>query len=479
MARLSGLQKEVLALYRNCLRESRKKPQATRSHFESFASSCIAEWSYQNLTPALATHTCPAHANLILPATAQGLVGAPFLDHDELHAQGANDSAVEMHYNGETDWMDDFEPDSAASGPGKQHKNCPTRDTRPRRDISSSPEYLSKDDSLSSKDARRDVSPLHKSEVGISAPPRKVSHSTLRGQLSEMEADACPAPLHSHATDVFSNDSVAQGHQNVNDELVEAISRNIAQQLHMLSIKDTTVCGRSDTQQPLSRTSDSLENELRTPSQREALNRFTQELQRYAEQSGAKGKLPIPTPTPPRSSTSLHTIAALLPFRSEFKAVGLAITSKDQKKRSSHRSPVDKHRAMMNQAPRSHVEQQHLQLDGNAGCPSSSTEIPFPVSKDMDEFRYAMVDQPKTHKYRRKKGQASQTTNAYISRMAQCHIFGEKVEPAKEPRQTEDKIDFPSCTKHTKDEAIKPDFFHWARDTYDLLERVVGIGSPR
>lgn len=55
--RLSGLQKEVLALYRQCLRESRKKPQvcechddtcvqetqwltrrqATRSHFEHFA----------------------------------------------------------------------------------------------------------------------------------------------------------------------------------------------------------------------------------------------------------------------------------------------------------------------------------------------------------------------------------------------------------------------------------------------------------
>ncbi|EXK47338.1 hypothetical protein FOXG_00127 [Fusarium oxysporum f. sp. lycopersici 4287] len=86
-----------------------------------------------------------------------------------------------MHYNGETDWMDDFESDSAASGSGKQHKNCPTRDTRPRRDISSSSEYLFKDDSLSSKDARRDASPLHMSEVGISAPPKKVSHSTLRG----------------------------------------------------------------------------------------------------------------------------------------------------------------------------------------------------------------------------------------------------------------------------------------------------------
>ncbi|KAK3500568.1 hypothetical protein B0T13DRAFT_535423 [Neurospora crassa] len=37
MARLSGLQKEVLGLYRKCLRECRKKPEATRAHFRAFA----------------------------------------------------------------------------------------------------------------------------------------------------------------------------------------------------------------------------------------------------------------------------------------------------------------------------------------------------------------------------------------------------------------------------------------------------------
>ncbi|KAH7628839.1 hypothetical protein B0T09DRAFT_289163 [Sordaria sp. MPI-SDFR-AT-0083] len=37
MARLSGLQKEVLGLYRKCLRECRKKPEATRDHFKAFA----------------------------------------------------------------------------------------------------------------------------------------------------------------------------------------------------------------------------------------------------------------------------------------------------------------------------------------------------------------------------------------------------------------------------------------------------------
>ncbi|KIN03979.1 hypothetical protein OIDMADRAFT_18120, partial [Oidiodendron maius Zn] len=35
--RYSGLQREVLSLYRKCLRESRKKPANARPHFESFA----------------------------------------------------------------------------------------------------------------------------------------------------------------------------------------------------------------------------------------------------------------------------------------------------------------------------------------------------------------------------------------------------------------------------------------------------------
>ncbi|KAM3074420.1 hypothetical protein ACMFMF_006432 [Clarireedia jacksonii] len=37
MVRYSGLQKEVLGLYRRCLRESRKKPVEARKHFEAFA----------------------------------------------------------------------------------------------------------------------------------------------------------------------------------------------------------------------------------------------------------------------------------------------------------------------------------------------------------------------------------------------------------------------------------------------------------
>lgn len=37
MPRYSGLQKDVLALYRNCLRAARTKPSETRPNFENYA----------------------------------------------------------------------------------------------------------------------------------------------------------------------------------------------------------------------------------------------------------------------------------------------------------------------------------------------------------------------------------------------------------------------------------------------------------
>ncbi|KAK8165758.1 complex 1 protein-domain-containing protein [Phyllosticta citribraziliensis] len=37
MAKLSGLQRDVLSLYRNCLRAARKKPEDTRRNWKAFA----------------------------------------------------------------------------------------------------------------------------------------------------------------------------------------------------------------------------------------------------------------------------------------------------------------------------------------------------------------------------------------------------------------------------------------------------------
>ncbi|KAK8050666.1 hypothetical protein PG994_012396, partial [Apiospora phragmitis] len=69
----------------------------------------------------------------------------------------------------------------------------------------------------------------------------------------------------------------------------------------------------------------------RTSSQRKALRHFTRELEKYAKAAGAAGKLPVITPTESESKPSVHTIKPLLPYRTEFQAAGLAVTSEEQR----------------------------------------------------------------------------------------------------------------------------------------------------
>lgn len=115
--------------------------------------------------------------------------------------------------------------------------------------------------------------------------------------------------------------------------LIEAVARNIAQQLQLLSLANQSTSGSHDTPKTTSPPSGDLEAASRSSSQRKALDRFTQELERFAQHSGVKGKLPFSSASPTRSSVTLRTISALLPFRPEFRAAGLAVTSKDQARR--------------------------------------------------------------------------------------------------------------------------------------------------
>ncbi|KAI0854119.1 hypothetical protein F5Y00DRAFT_256618 [Daldinia vernicosa] len=78
----------------------------------------------------------------------------------------------------------------------------------------------------------------------------------------------------------------------------------------------------------------------RTSSQRKALNRFTRQLEKYADAAGAAGKAPVMTPTDSDSKMSYHTVQPLLPYQKEFQAAGLAVTSAEQSRR-----PLIKHRS--------------------------------------------------------------------------------------------------------------------------------------
>ncbi|KAJ4272260.1 hypothetical protein NW762_000971 [Fusarium torreyae] len=271
-------------------------------------------------------------------------------------------------------------------------------------------ECLSKTDPVAPQKTYKAVSPLHESEAGPSTPSAFDGRPLNR---KDVEAHMSVSPLQTPAIDGIGSNSATPNALNVNNQLVEAISRNIVQQLQMLSVKDKAIGALHSFKQPAYQLSESLQNESRTPSQREALGLFTQELRQHVEQTGAKGELPISTPTPPHSSASLHTISALLPFRSEFKAAGLAITSKDQAKSSFRLTTSAKARATPDQTLRFRAKQPHLsQMGRNPGCQSSCTEIPFPVTKDMDEWRYAMVEQDQP--------QQQQTTTTPQESQTQC-----------------------------------------------------------
>ncbi|KAI1372702.1 hypothetical protein F4677DRAFT_462846 [Hypoxylon crocopeplum] len=102
----------------------------------------------------------------------------------------------------------------------------------------------------------------------------------------------------------------------------DAINRSLVQQrrLSTLVIPEETAVDHMQ----------QLDVPSRTSSQRKALNRFTRQLEKYADVAGAARKVPVMTPTESDSKVSYHTVQPLLPYRKEFQAAGLAVTSTEQ-----------------------------------------------------------------------------------------------------------------------------------------------------
>ncbi|KAI0435592.1 hypothetical protein F4803DRAFT_305532 [Xylaria telfairii] len=81
----------------------------------------------------------------------------------------------------------------------------------------------------------------------------------------------------------------------------------------------------------------------RTSSQRRALSQFARELEKYADVAGAVGKAPVITPPISDSKVSIRTVKPLVPYKDEFLAAGLAVTSAEQSRNiqrtRSHKQP--------------------------------------------------------------------------------------------------------------------------------------------
>lgn len=216
----------------------------------------------------------------------------------------------------------------------------------------------------------------------------------------------------------------------LDEELVEAVTRNVVQQLRLLSITSQPRSGDGSSEiskQP------TLDQFVRTSSQNAAIDGFAKELQRYAEHTGAIGKLPVFTPTPVRSGVTLRTVSELVPFRPEFKAAGLAVTSKDQARRSSRPTKADLARAARRQPIR--VKNRRLcpsQFDGKDSSVGNTTEISFVTSKDVDDWRYALIDEISP---RRKKQHAAVKKHS-LSRCIPCYPNDDQTTDGEGPRTT-------------------------------------------
>ncbi|KAK2600221.1 hypothetical protein QQS21_005017 [Conoideocrella luteorostrata] len=184
--------------------------------------------------------------------------------------------------------------------------------------------------------------------------------------------------------------------QSVDSVLMTAVSRSIAQQLRLVS---NTAQWSGNSSQPRSSPMDSRSC---SSSRRRSLNRFTRDLETYAERTSAKGKIVRDTSTPPTDAATLHTVTELLPYRQQVRAAGLAVTSKEQTNKVPRYLKEFRPGLPLRKLPRQgHRPKKHTQLDGyedSGPSQSTHTEISFTEPKKMDEFRYALIDEAPTRK---------------------------------------------------------------------------------
>lgn len=202
--------------------------------------------------------------------------------------------------------------------------------------------------------------------------------------------------------DVAADIARSSKHSSIDSMLVEAISRTVVQQLRLFSAIKQGKRGFTRSQGANHSGPFASDSQSRTSSQRERLDRFTKDLHTYVEDMGVKGKTVQSTPTATaKSSDTLHTVSALMPFRPEFRAAGLAVTSKDQARPRGKADQrwIPNHRGY---AP-SRRRLDHSQYDGpheRESSSSANTEVAFTRPQDMDEWTYALIDEAPVRKHR-------------------------------------------------------------------------------
>ncbi|KAL7936875.1 hypothetical protein V8C35DRAFT_277384 [Trichoderma chlorosporum] len=477
--RLSGLQKEVLALYRQCLRECRKKPQSTRAHFEKFVRDEFSRnvaiekrdfaaiefllrkghrqldvysspgikdirLRYRDNPAATSFHRQRPRSRVVILSkrpsrtrTPTRNASPPMASPGSVYSSDAGQVSEQPYAKMPSNETQQLPLDTSRGiqhdirsdyGTGTAFRGVSMRslDGASSLDQSWEPSEASVD--LDSFPLPPPKSPLRQSEYPVKPlnttanPPRnhvsllekpgtsaRFAGSGFSSPPVKRRPHACmhksPRPS-SSLLDGAVDFASASKHTSIDSALVEAISRSVCQQLRLFTAMSKNNRGKNASrafrETPHSRPG----NYSRMANQMDLSDRFA--TRRYGHSQWAKVLLQPTNPptTPLKSDISLHTVSPLLPFRPEFKAAGLAVTSKDQKRgfpayiaRLISTKPNQKR---SNSPNRKHVKVPRFdgpEEEDSSG--SSMSQISFAPSQDMDEWRFALIDEAPVRKKKR------------------------------------------------------------------------------
>ncbi|KAJ8125710.1 hypothetical protein O1611_g7928 [Lasiodiplodia mahajangana] len=416
--RLSGLQKEVLSLYRSCLRESRKKPKVARPHFEAFARSefdrnikidkrdfSAIEFLLRKGRRQLDVYSAPVHVIMahiapngilrlqVKPGNNNGCgpgwkVSSPGLG--PCSVSGFSNTGVQLSYSIIFWLLGTLFGIETMPTPNLPYKGSPHRRPKPnypsppvakgirpqRLTHETSQPYLPQSSTTAPPQRQRRISrnqhglrvsrrlptrtsrgslPAADSQSPLSQAPQSPSHPYWGALQSPSKSDKTSrvGRADNHTTNTRSKeiantgparDKMLSGTESTNakrqggktpkrekrfgvaDPLAwDVLNRSLSQQRRLSSL----ISQDGPIAMPANRSSKKTPDGVsRTSSQRRALNRFARELEKYADVAGTV--VPVITPTISESKVSLHTVKPLVPYKDEFLAAGLAVTSTEQ-----------------------------------------------------------------------------------------------------------------------------------------------------
>lgn len=208
------------------------------------------------------------------------------------------------------------------------------------------------------------------------------------------------------------NDSSSRGNQQnqytANKALVDAVSKSVLRQLRRANAaqRDGHKVNCSHALQNGTR------RRLPPLTEPEAMDQLIRQTKTGRERYPAAMPASRAGPAPSKSQSTLKTVSALLPYRSEFQKAGLAVTSKDQTASGipSYITKAVAARTNANNTKKGRPRFNKTQVDGFEDTEESetpNTEMDFANAEEIDEWRYALVDElPKNKKAKKEKSKA-------------------------------------------------------------------------